>query len=715
VTKWIKTTVSQNQVKDVATRYGCDLLTASVLMRRGISAGEDIKYFLEDDPRHLHMPFLLPDMEKAVNRILAAKEHHEKVLVFGDRDVDGITSTVLVTSFLSGIDMAVQSRIPTGDDPYGLSITAVEEFAGEGGTLIITVDCGVSNVAEINRAHELGIDVVVTDHHNPQELLPTAYAIVNPKCVGSRYPFHDLAGCGVAYKLVSALRFALKSTLYGKPVYLLNTRPAVDAYTIEVAKVHNLVVVDTLTETVIPGMVSSEETRLPSFLEGNQVLVWDLPLQKRTLAKLFGEDNALQMIDARQDIVSTVPHLAGKSLLRIKELSKIARYADTELTELDVFINLFISTICKRDGLFSADDTADLQLVALGTVADIMPLRDENRIMIRYGLAALQEKPRSGLSDLIFKLGLAGRHIATVDLAWQICPAINAAGRMGSPEKAIRLFLEADPTERDRLASELVSMNEERKKLGVEGWAIVEPMIEKGMADYDNAIALAYGENIYRGITGIMASRAVNRFDVPALVASFSEGTVVGSLRSTRGYDVCTLLRQCEDLLTDWGGHNYAAGFSMTRDNWEPLLRRLKTLASTIELEEAGDEQAIAIDAELPGEYLGPDIFTLVDRFEPFGAANEPLTFLARNLLVTDIILMGKTETKHVKLTLDTGTYKWPAIYWSAADRVKRDFDRGSRVDVVFRLARNWYNGTETPQIMVSDLKLSTAESAPQS
>ena len=239
--KWEKRDISPDLVKNISAKYGCDLLTASILARRDIVSGEEIKFFLENDPRHLLNPFELPGMEDAVERILAAKEEGEKILIFGDRDVDGISATALLTGYLNSIGMDVSVRLPSGDEPYGLSIATVEEFAAAYGTLIITVDCGISNFEEVIRASELGVDVIITDHHNPQEEIPAALTIVNPK-IGSSYPWRDLAGCGVAYKLVSALRFAQKSELYGQYICLLNTRPVKDAWVIEIAKMRNLVV-----------------------------------------------------------------------------------------------------------------------------------------------------------------------------------------------------------------------------------------------------------------------------------------------------------------------------------------------------------------------------------------------------------------------------------------------------------------------------------------
>jgi single-stranded-DNA-specific exonuclease len=710
---WVKKDIPQELVREIAAKYTCDPLIASILVRRGIVKGEDIRYFLEDDPRYLHNAFELPNMEDAVDRILAAKDEGEKILVFGDRDVDGITSTAIVVGGLLRLGMDVTWRLPTGDELYGLSVAAVEAFAAGSGTLIITVDCGISNIAEVKRANELGIDVIITDHHNPQDEIPAALAIVNPKLKDSRYPFRDLAGCGVAYKLVSALRFALKSRLYGQAICLFNTRPVNGAYIIEIVKLRNLAVVDRITETVVPGMVDISRTRLPAFLAGQQIFVWDARRQKLALSKIFGKAVDVQILDMADEIGKEIPQSAGKSLLRLKEISSFARYANKDIEEIDVFINLFTSFIQKREHHFTEEDISDLQLACLGTVADIMPLVNENRVIIRAGLMGMQKKPRSGLSDLLIKLDIAARRITAHTLSWTVCPAVNAAGRMGSPEKAARLLLEEQDGVRFALADEICAMNEERKRIGAEIWTFVEPMAVKNLAEFNNAFAVAYGKEIVRGVAGIMANRMNSFFKAPSLAASFSEDMVTGSLRSAQGYDLTSILEQCADLFIDKGGHDYAAGFSMEKRHWETFLERLKAIAQTIE-PSAQDAQradaqddAVTVDAELPPSYLTPDIFKVIDRFEPFGAENDPLTFMTRKIRVQEIQFIGKNGANHVKITLDTGKHKWPAVYWNAADRVKKDFDVNDAVDAAFHINRNWYNGTETPQIVLLDLKRS--------
>jgi len=706
--KWDKKEISGEKVKEISAKYGCDLLTASILLRRGLNTGDSIRYFLEDDITSLRNPFAMDGMEDAVERILAAKEEGEKVMVFGDGDVDGITGTALLAEYLKNIGIDVSWCIPTGDESYGLSLEAVENFAAKDGTLIITVDCGITRFSEIKKANELSIDVIVTDHHEPQDELPEALVIINPKIKKSTYPFRDLSGCGVAFKLVCALRFAQKSELYNQQICLLNTRPVNDAWVIEIAKMRNLLVIDTLTETIVPGIVSINETRLPAFLEGQHIFCWDVSLHKQSLFKLFGKGVEIGMMDIMPLIGNEIPQTAGLSLLRIKELSKIAKYSDKELSELDVFINLFTSYTQLKENKTSENEgeSADIQLAALGTIADIMPLLDENRIIVRRGLESLKKNPRPGLLQLLQKLDLCGRHFDTKDISWKLCPVINAARRMGSAETAAALFFEKDLQKREYLAGELTALNEKRKELEEETWTAIESMVYKNFNENEQKLAFVFSDKINKGITGLMAQRASRFFNVPSLAVSIGEEICTGSIRSARGYNVCVLLEQLGDLFIDFGGHKAAGGFSMFINNLDAFLERIKRLSAAIEFDEEPGEEIIQIDAELPQDYLTPDILKLVEKFEPYGKENEQLVFMTKSLTVKEINFIGKPEAKHIKMTLDAGKYKWPAIYWQSAERVlNKEFALNDKVDVTFNLSRDYYKGNETPQIMVMDLK----------
>ena len=348
-----KKDIAPEQVRELCGRFSCDPLTASILARRNITSGSDILYYLENDLRFLHSPFLLSGMEDAVDRILAARDEGEKVLIFGDRDVDGITSTTVLHRCLKELGVDVSWRIPSGEDTYGLSMKAVEEFAANYGTLIITVDCGISNNLEIDRAVELGIDVIVTDHHNPPENLPKATIIIDPKLPGDDYPFPFISGCAVAFKLATALRFA-QNELYKQELCLLDVRPVNDAYTIDCVKLVNMTERSRLTETITPGMVRIEDTRLMQFLRGQQILVWDAELQQKQLAKIFGTGVEFNMMDLRPEISTEIPAVRNASLLRVKEMSKILRYREGIQSEMDGFCNLFVQlTDCLKHRILS--------------------------------------------------------------------------------------------------------------------------------------------------------------------------------------------------------------------------------------------------------------------------------------------------------------------------------------------------------------------------
>jgi len=702
--KWNKSDVTAQAVRELSSRYGLDALTASILARRGITDPESLLYFLEDDPRYLRNPFLFEQMEDAVDRILLAADEKEKVLVFGDRDADGVTSTVLAVQALQALGIDVSWRVPRANEPYGLSVPAVEEFASAGGTLILTVDCGISNHAEVERASELGVDVIVTDHHRLQaEEPPAALAVIDPKLPDSGYPFRDLAGCGVAYKLASALKLA-RTGIYKQQVALLNVRPANDSYIVEAVRLSNLVETGRIRETIVPGVVDLERTRLVPFLRDRQIFVWDGELQRRLLEKALGKGAEVLFYDLAPDAGAFIAQTRGQSLLRLKELSRIGRYKAEALEEIDVLENLFVSFALKKADWFGEDDVAALQLAALGTIADLMPLRDENRILVRRGVAAINARPRPGLVELLASLGTLGKKLGAVELAWQVTPAINAAGRMGEPEAAVSLFLAEERPEREALASKIVLMNQDRRRLGGECWEAIYPLACESLASYQDKLAVVGREDVHRGITGLIASRLTGVLKKPAIVASFQpDGTVVGSIRSARGFAVSSFLEACADLFIDYGGHDAAAGFSLKAADWPEFEARSKAYAEVLELED--EEESIAVDAELPHDYVKPELAALAERFEPYGEENGPLVFLARDVAIADAQIVGKKEANHLKLILDFGAYKWPALLWEGAQRLGRDFALEDRIDLVFKVTMNRWNGTEQPQLEIFDLR----------
>lgn len=708
MSEWFKKQISKTQVESVSKKYSLDPITASIMVRRGITGGRDILYYIEDDLRFQHSPFMFAAMEDAVDRILDAKEENEKVLIFGDRDVDGVTSTTVLYDCLSSMGIDVSYKLPGGDDAYGLSIQAVEEFAANYGSLIITVDCGISNNAEIAKAAELGLDVIVVDHHNAPETLPSPAIIIDPKTENSGYPFPDISGCAVVYKLVSAIRFS-QSSWYKQDVTLLNVNKENSA--VECVKVRNLVPVSRLTQTIDQNTASLSDTNLPFYLQGQLLLAWDAKTLSQDLQSLFGDGAQFNLVDIRDEAAKLFPKFASMTLTQLKGMSKMAKYGDHEPTEIGGFYNIFVTwvqkSLAKDFPSFAQAEEKDLQLVALAALADIMPMKNENRIFVKNGLKSINSgRIRPGLRELMAELNLTGKRINSIDLSWVVVAHLNAAGRLGQPELAAKLFITDSQNERLETAKQIIELNAERKQLCVDAWNYAGIQAKASIPLHSNKLCVVIDERINRGVSGILAGRLVSTYNVPAMTVTIVDGIAIGSMRSCRDYDVTQFLNKMDDLFINHGGHNFAAGFSFKRERLAEFEERIKTLSSEIKLGDTKDTGG-DIDAEIPAQYLTPALLDISDRFEPYGEENPQLLFMAKNIRVASGQRMGKGEKMHLKITVDCGKYKWPCIFWNEGERLGRDFNVGDRVDFIFRVERNVFNRIETPQINLVDIKKS--------
>ena len=696
--RWHKEAVDPTEVREVAARHGIDLITATVLLRRGIAAETEIRAVLEAGPQLLHNPVAFVEMEEAVDRINEALDAGEKIFVFGDRDVDGVTSTALLVESLAELGGAVEWGVPLGDDSYGLRADTVERIRASGAKLLITVDCGVSSISEISTAAAAGIDTIVVDHHLPHGEVPVVRAMLNPRVEDSGYPFENLSACAVAAKLSWALRFS-RLDLYGRPVVLLDARPINEAYQVEAVRLVNLMEEERFSQSYVPGLSGAEAGRLAAFASGCELVVYDREQVARHLARCFGAPVELPANDLAPTVAEHAPELAGKSLLRIKE----ERRLPAETGEIDVLCALYVEAAWQRLGLAEELDRR-LDLVALSTLADNMPLRGENRVLVKRGLERLARTDRAGLRELLFQKGLYGNALDAKAVIWQVTPVINAAGRMGSPDVAVRLLLARDQAEAAELAGSLERLNEQRKALEERVWEQVLSQARESHRRADGRFVMVTEAGVSRGVTGILAARIARHFRAPALVAARLDDRIVASLRGNRRVHLKSFLDGFADLFTDYGGHDFAAGFNMPADRLGEFERRFYEAAQALE---AGDseEDVIRIDAEIPHRYLTPELFRVAERFEPYGEANPPLAFLTRGLRVVQCEAVGRKRASHVRLLLASEQHKWPAIWWEAADRLGKELVPDAVLDVVYRLARNEWRGHQRLQLNVLDVR----------
>ena len=536
----------------------CGRLSAALFASRGLGP-EEAREFLREDIGLLQDPMRLEDMDKAVERIRRAVETGEKVAVYGDYDVDGLTASALVTSWFRRRGLTCLTYIPERlTEGYGITEEALDGLSREGVTLLVTVDCGVTACAQVAYAASLGMDVVITDHHECLPELPKAVAVVDPQKHTCPYPFKGLAGVGVAFKLVCALEGA----------------------------------------------------------EGTEALVQD-----------YGP------------------------------------------------------------------------LVALGTVADIMPVTGENRCLIRQGIGILRKKSIPGLDALMLAIGLDKKNLRGTDVSFSLVPKLNAAGRMGSVRTAFDLLMAGDAGESARLAGELIEMNNARK--AVENRVFTEALERlEDEGNVENPIVLA-SDTWHHGVSGIVASRLAERYCVPAVVICIEGEEGRGSCRSPGGFGLFDALGDCADLLTTFGGHAMAAGLTLPRENVESLRRRLAELYRASE----GDRLQFRIPVDFAVEDLGllslREIEGLRD-LAPWGVGNPPPTLCIRGARIESLTPIG--NDRHLKMTVSRDGQRLDCVFFGLSVR-ELGMRAGTRVDLAFEPGINEFRGSRTVQLLLRSVR----------
>jgi single-stranded-DNA-specific exonuclease len=403
--------------------------------------------------------------------------------------------------------------------------------------------------------------------------------------------------------------------------------------------------------------------------------------------------------DIAPEIWKEFPRLKGRSLLKMLQGSRLTRFSSKPVQEIDAAVQLILSYLYARNPGILETLRNHLDLVALGLVADMMPLLDENRIMVRHGLKTLENTSRKGLRELMARLGLLGKALTSTTVSWKLTPSLNATGRMGRPDMAVRLLLdEGDPV---ALADEIFAVNEERKRLGADAWSAVLPMARESLEEYSGSMSLVRHPSIHRGITGILAGRLSRTLDVPSIVIAEIDNHYVGSVRSIRGFHVTDFLSRFEDILDDYGGHDAAGGFHLPHEKLGEFLSRIKDSAEGIELGESVEEP---VDLELEAELVTEELEAFQNRLEPVGMEFPQIHYLVRGARLENAQVIGKDQS-HLRLLLAIGRRKWPAVYWSAAERLNRDFSLSSRVDCSFTLERNYFGGNSNLQLTILDME----------
>jgi len=705
---WTLPEISPEELQIFSKKFKVSPLAAKVFIQRSLTRPEELRFYLDKTVKSTHNPFLFSDMENVLERLNQAVEEEEKILVFGDRDVDGITSAALMVKAIESHGGKADWRLPMDDEAYGLTTALVQELAEKAYTLLITVDCGITNLDEIDLAQDLGIDVIVIDHHNPLDELPAALGIIDPKIEDDPYPFEGLCAAALVSKVVLAWDFS-QAPWYGQEFCLINLHPGTDFIVFEAVRMRNMAETARLCENIANTSNAQVFNRILPFIQGYPLLVYEKEKQVKFLKELFkNSDIYLEGLEAR--VHSLFPELAGKSLLRMAPNSKLARFSEQSPSEIDVLKHLFTAVCQAESNEAYLQHEKNLGLVALSTIADMAPLKNENRILLKKGIETLPRIENPGLIALMRNLRILQEPMQAKEIGWKLSPAINSSGRLGRPDIALRLLLSQDQKEINELIHELDHLNESRKEQGEKAWGRLKVQAASVIQSYGGKIAVLRDDEAGRGITGILAARLAREYRVPSLVITRTEDRCVGSIRSLGSVKATELLAYFSDLFSNWGGHDAAGGFSIAEENYEAFLSRMLDYVEVFEPAEQTELYEAVPDLELSPEEMTEDLWPLEECFMPYGQESAPLLYLAKNLLILDAQLVGKNK-QHVKLTLKAKDRIWPAVFWNAVQRIPQDFKVHDQVHVLFHLEKNTWGANTTLQMNVQDIIRSQAVS----
>ena len=651
--KWVLQDIDKDQIFNLQHQLNLPEVVLKVLVSRGYEEFDTIQNFIFPKKEDLLNPFLLGDVYKAVTKIKQAIENKDKILIYADRDVDGITSLSILYNTIFNLGGDVVWYIPS-DEGYGLSCNVLDKYKTEGVKLIITVDCGISAVTEIDYANSLKMDVIVTDHHEPpQDGLPKAYCIVDPKVSSCLYPFKDLAGCGVSFKVSQALM-----QTYGK---YFDKAIAIFAINKE----------EKFLITIVNDIVVKEENDLENtdFKKYSKIIT----NSKEYFEKI--NSNECEVIEINKNI--NIKETAYELLKQYR-----AKSFETDGRMLEFFEN-------------------NVDLVALGTVADIVPLTDENRTLVKCGLSILNKNysKRLGLF-YIFEEFLKNKNISAKAISWNVAPILNAAGRMGKASVAANLLLADDKYNAGNFFVELKKLNAERKELQNENIKQFNILLKQQCDVEKDNILVVSASNLCHGVTGIVASQMVKMYGKPVIL--FIEDTqkkeATGACRSIDGFDMVSALDKTKDLLVKFGGHNQAAGLTIEIDKLNEFRSRIKQIAKDSISNEMVTKK-INVDCELKITEVNRKTYNDLLLMEPFGAANTAPIFLLKNVSFEEVAVIGQTQ-EHLRLKICKDGISIPAVFWGAAKYID-DFGYRDKFDILFNMDLN----RENVQLIILDVK----------
>lgn len=708
-----------------------------LLEDRQINSKAEIFDFFYQDIYSLSNPFEIKEVNVFIDRVRYAINSKEKILIYGDKDADGITSTSLIFNTLKKVASGnVHGFMPNHQTGYGLSKMVIEEYAREGFSLIITVDCGISNIEEVEFARALGIDIIITDHHDIPQTLPNAYAIYNPKLKNSGFAGVNYSGCAVAFKLMQALVFSYSkfynqdsivldyevdkndnSLKYIKALRLKNFVPDDDIFAFEKTEDGHYKI---MFNSYLEESLSEEEVleELASYMFEGDSVVLVLTGGEERLKKLLSLYEKYEIYLPKYEevfnLLSLAEHYGHIDLKATKTLKDFAlalnvniyRYENMDYSDMLIKVAIFQRLFYLSQKRLNEFIKRKSILVGLATIADIIPLIGESRVYVRSGLENINNSTHIRYKTLLNKLKInMANGIDVIAVSWRIAPFINAAGRMGKPEEAFNLLISECEEDANIASESIFNMNEKRKALTDENFIFATSEIKHNQLDKETVI-IVRSHLIDKGLTGLIAGRVLSEHKKTTIVLSedLESQICVGSVRSRGANNARAMLESASDLLIKYGGHKNAAGFSIESSKMDEFNK----LVQHYSIDNGFDNDTETLEYSLKLSFRDVTICLAEDleSFKPYGACNEEPLFASYNITIQSIRKIEKNNKLHLIFTLASDGKCLQGIIWNVKASEYLEISQSKMINIIYKIEVNRFNGKSEAQLIIEKYSL---------
>ncbi|WP_041178183.1 single-stranded-DNA-specific exonuclease RecJ [Borrelia recurrentis] len=678
--------IAEENIVNIKKKYNISLFEARLLLSREIKE-EDFLFFLESSVNLMHNPFFLKNIDKFIYRINEAILEKENVLIFGDKDADGITATIIMYETLKDFGINVTYKIPSNGEFYGLTKEVIDKAFDDKITLIITVDCGISNIEEINYARSKNIEVIITDHHLPNKEIDTENIIIDPHLKGDLYPFKEIAGCYVSFKACLAL-YLSTTNFYNKDLIFMFLEKFENNIKLHAIEINNYILKKHITLDNNNDL-QININQIEEFSQNKHIIVFNKIEQAQLLNEFFKQKIDIEIIDINENFIKKYPKHANKTLKELMQITKYFKYRKINIYEKLYY--MFYNIIFETNKNLLQNCLKRLKFVAIGTIADNMPIIDENRIAVKEGLKEIALRENISINYLLKEVNILTKPIITsTDIAFKIAPILNSTGRLEKADITIRFLLSQDTNKIENKFKEIKNINTLRKYKEDISWNTHN---ENTIFKNDKFI-VCYDKNTPKGISSRMATRLSSYYKKVAVFLTKQSDIIKGSIRSNNKVNSKELISMIpKHLIINSGGHKAAAGFTLYENVLNEFIRELENALKKIEYKEL-QEDSILIDAIIPQDLSKTELIKTIDLFEPYGHDFREFILMMENVCIQDIRTIDKNGTsKHISMKIINNIDYYKAIYFNGTQTIQElGIKDGQNIDIIFTISEDIYN-----------------------